>query len=118
MLFDVAKKDIELVRGDTLAFGLEFVRDDEEEFIDLDSAYFTIRAQFDESILCQASLGDGIAKESDGVYSIRVSPEQTATLSPGAYYYDMRVGVGNDEYTIFIGILNVIPSATGGETGV
>ena len=119
MIFEVAKKNIEIVKGDTITFGLEFEEcNDTGDFIDLDSAYFTVRDSFEGAVLCQSSLNAGIVKEEVGLYSVSLSHEQTDTLDPGEYYYDMQVGIGNDVYTIFVGVMTVIPSVTGGGTGV
>lgn len=119
MVFEVCKKNLEIVQGDTVAFGLEFEEiNDTGDFIDLTSAYFTVRDDFDESIKCQSSLGNGIAKEEVGLYSVSLSHEQTAELEPGTYYYDMQVGLGTEIYTIFVGVMTVLPSVTGGEPDV
>ena len=119
MIFDVARKDIETVQGDSLVFALEFESyDDDGDIIDLSSAFFTVRGAFDGEIICQASLNSGIAKEEPGVYSVRLSPEQTANLEPGNYYYDLQVGLGDDVFTIVTGVLQSIPSVTGGESNV
>ena len=117
MIFEVAKKNLEIVQGDTVNFGLEFEEvNDTGDFIDLTSAFFTVRASFDGEIICQSSLGSGIIKEEVGLYSVSLSHDQTALLNPGTYYYDMQVGIEDEVYTIFVGVMTVIPSVTGGES--
>ena len=119
MIFEVCKKNIEIVQGDTVAFGLEFEEvNDTGDFIDLTSAYFTVRESFEGEIKAQSSLGNGIAKEEVGLYSVSLSHEQTSELTPGTYYYDMQVGIDDDIYTIFTGVLTVIPSVTGVDDNV
>lgn len=104
----MAEKNISMVRGDTLMFGLEF--DDLEQ--DLDSAYFTVRKSYQGKVIFQKSLGDGITKTETGKYSVRIAPEDTASLDAGKYYYDLPVGVADDVYTILIGVLTIEQDVT------
>ena len=103
------EKVINMVRGDTLAFGLEFTGLDQ----DLDSAYFTAKASYDdENPVFQKSLGDGIEKAEDGKYRVRLAPEDTENVNSGKYYYDLQIGVNSDVYTILYGVINIYPDVT------
>lgn len=100
---------INMVRGDTLAFGMEFT--DLEQ--DLESAYFSAKKNYDDTETAfQKSLGDGIEKVSDGVYRVRLAPSDTADLDAGKYYYDLQIGVNGDIYTIMYGVINLYPDVT------
>lgn len=97
------KHDISMVRGDTLAFGMEFTGLDQ----DLDSAYFTVRKTYTGSVLFQKSIGSGISKVEENKYRVRIAPEDTEDLNPGIYKYDLEVSANGDVFTILIGDLNL-----------
>lgn len=105
----MAEKNITMVRGDTLSFGLELVN---EEL--LDTAYFSCKTSYSaEEYAFQKSLEDGITEEDAGIYKIRVAPEDTADLDPGTYYYDFEIGANGDKFTIIWGTLTLLPDVTG-----
>ena len=99
-------KNICMVRGDTLAFGIEI--DGLEQ--DLDTVFFTCKANYDDTdanAVFKKSLGSGIEKVSDGQYRVRVAPEDTANVDPGMYYYDLELGVNSDIFTVLRGTLRI-----------
>lgn len=104
----MAYKNISMVRGDTLAFGMEFEGLDQ----DLSSAYFTCRNGWEGEIVFQKSLGSGITKVETGVYRVRVAPSDTAEVTPAHYVYDLEIGANGDKFTILKGILDIEPDAT------
>lgn len=100
-------------RGDTLAFGLAFKDLDQ----DLDSAYFTVKAGYDDTIpVVQKSLDAGIEKVGEigeeVKYRVRVAPEDTEDLTPGLYVYDLQIGVNGDVFTIMSGQLEIKADVT------
>lgn len=100
---------IKSVRGDTMAFAIEIEDLDQ----DLDSAYFSCKRNYtDEDYVFQKSIGDGIEKVETGKYRIRVAPEDTATVDPRSYYFDLEIGVNGDIYTLMRGILELLPDVT------
>lgn len=93
---------IDMVRGDSLSFGLEF----EGLGQNLDSADFTVKKDdSDATVLIHKDLTDGISKTEDYKYIVRLAPEDTADLDAGFYHFDMQVGVNTDIFTIMLGIL-------------
>jgi hypothetical protein len=93
---------IDMVRGDSLSFGLEF----EGLGQNLDSADFTVKKDdSDATVLIHKDLSDGISKTEDYKYIVRLAPEDTADLDAGYYHFDMQVGVNTDIFTIMLGIL-------------
>lgn len=114
--FQNINENITLVRGDTLAFGLELYLAAEENEQDqtlldqdLDSCYFTVRKDYDNTEnVFQKSLGDGIEKVSQGVYRVRIAPEDTSELEVGVYYYDCEIGINDDIFTILRGSFNLV----------
>ena len=93
---------IDMVRGDSLSFGLEF----EGLGQNLDSADFTVKKDdSDATVLIHKDLTHGISKTEDYKYIVRLAPEDTADLDAGYYHFDMQVGVNTDIFTIMLGIL-------------
>ena len=88
---------INMARGDTLSFGLEF----EGLGQNLDSAFFTVKKNaLDEEPIFQKTLANGITKQEDYVYIVRVAPDDTEDLDAGQYAFDMQVSANGDVYTI------------------
>lgn len=103
--------NLESLRGDTLAFGVEI----EGLTTDLATAYFSCKSDpTDTTYIFQKSLTDGITKVSTGTYRVRVAPEDTKNLDAGTYYYDLQIGVSSDIYTIMIGKLKLVQDVTNG----
>ena len=101
----MAFENLTMVRGDTLAFGLEYDGTDQ----DLESAYFTVKASANAvDVVAQKSLGFGISKTDTGKYVVRLAPEDTREVEPGVYYYDFQVGINGDIFTLMIGALTIL----------
>ena len=108
--FNAIRKEISIVKGDTLAFnfqlqGLNGV--DPNEFI------FTCREKPESSdYKFKVTKGSGITRtsydaESDTItYSVRVAPNKT-NIVVGRYYYDLQMNVNNDIITLMRGRLNI-----------
>lgn len=92
-----------MTRGDTASFGMEI----QDLGQDLESAFFSVRAGFDGALVFQKSLGNGITKRDEGVYSVRIAPEDTKDIPAGQYYYDLEIGANSDVFTVLKGILQI-----------
>ena len=103
--FQMEYQNITMIRGDTLSFNVEVI-DKEGNPITADSAFFTCKKAIVNEIVFQKSLNSGIS-QSDGLMCVRVAPEDTADIDQGRYYYDFQIGVGNDVFTIMIGMLSI-----------
>lgn len=99
-------RNIQMIRGDTLAFGI--VMDGLDT--DISSAYFTVRSK--GVVVFQKSLNNGITKEDTNTYKVRVAPADTKDLDTGHYYYDLQIGVNSDIFTVLHGDLELIQDAT------
>lgn len=99
-------KKINLIyfRGDTIAFNFKV-----NGISNLDSAYFTCKENTEDTTIpiLQKSLEDGISKIEDGLYAVRISPEDTEKLKSGIYYYDLQIETKPDKFTIMSGILSL-----------
>lgn len=101
------QNDIRNVKGDTFSCALRV----EDLGQNLDEIYFTCRegSNDNSTVLFQCTLGNGISLVSYDAakdireYAIRVSPNKTKNLQAGTYFYDERVKVNNDIFTIMRG---------------
>ena len=60
------------------------------------SEYSSSTTDADASVLKNVTSGD-----SSGVATITINPSDTATLTPGKYYYDIKVDVDSDGVTVY-----------------
>ena len=98
-----------MVQGDTFIFGININGLES----DLSSAYFSVKKNYtDESYTLQKSLNNGIAKNEDGSYNIKVNPIDTENVEAGKYLYDVQIGIENDVFTILKGTLNIEQGVT------
>lgn len=100
---------ITMVQGDTLSFGMELYDENGNVFdTDLDEAYLTCKQNYtDNANVFQKSLDDGITKIDDGKYTVRVAPDDTKDVEAGKYFYDLRIGVNSDVFTVLKGVLEI-----------
>lgn len=104
--FQMQNQNITMVKGDTLAFNVQ-VFDDEGNPVTVDSAYMTCKKRpSDTEKVFQKSLNNGI-EQSDGFMLVRVAPEDTKEVDEGEYFYDLQIGVGDDVFTLMIGVLTL-----------
>ena len=97
----MADMKLTMTRGDTGTFGLEI----EGAGQDLDTAFFSVRKDWQGDLVFQKTLSDGVSKIDDGQYAIRIAPEDTQTLDVGEYVYDFQIGANGDVFTLLRGIL-------------
>lgn len=106
-IISACDKDITMVAGDTLAFGVEIV-DQNGEPMDVTGITFIAKADYGAiypDIFCK-TIGDGITRESTGLYSVRVDPEDTGNAY-GHSKYALRVEAGDDVFTVMKGLLDI-----------
>lgn len=103
-----------MVRGDSMSFNL--VLDGVET---LDSAFFSVKKSLEATeYILQKSIGDGITKQEgvgdqgDGLYCVRIAPEDTENIEAGNYYYDCQISVDGDVFTVLRGILKIEQDVT------
>lgn len=110
------QNDIRNPRGDTYSSTLDV----EGLGQDLDGVYFTCKTSRNDNaeILFQKKLYDGInlaeydADTDTRKYSIRISPDDTKNLQSGTYYYDLRVLINQDVFTVMRGLFIIEQDAT------
>lgn len=100
---------ITMVKGDTLSFGVELA-DEYGHAVDITDAVFIAKKNYtDATAVFEKTLGSGITKVADGVYTVRVAPSDTASAEAGRYYYQFKVIKSSDVYTIMRGIIELEP---------
>ena len=102
--YTMQDENIRLVRGDTLSFNIVMYGDIQE----LDGVYFTVKKDYTEEAIFQKSLSDGISEAEEGIYAVRVAPEDTADMEVGRYYYDLQIESGDDVMTVLRGIFEIV----------
>ena len=104
------RHDLEMVRGDTFAFGVRVTNLDGAQVTGI---WFTIRKVASEDpIVVQKSIGDGVTPVGDGYYRVRVAPEDTAEIEAGRYNYDLQIDIGEDVYTPIAGKIRIAQDVT------
>ena len=117
MIINYTKNNLEMVRGDTLSFGIEII-DDSGHLVEADTIYFSCKkTPEDTEYLFQKSLDDGISvsQTKPNSYVVRVAPEDTEDADLGVYNYDLEIGKNGDIFTVLVGTLKIISDITRGE---
>lgn len=111
----VTKTNLEMVRGDTLAFIFELIPSYGEEEYTLDSAYFSVRTNPNSSnYIFQKALSDGITSMGNNKYRVVVDPEDTENLDEDIYSYDLEITLDGQVKTILLGMLKIVDDITRG----
>lgn len=107
-------KNIEMVRGDTLAFNFQLTglksRDAYEDLI----ATFAVAEHYDDESLIEVTNDNGIVLEDyntakdTATFSVNVAPNYTKTLDLTRYYYDLQIKDDNNVITLMRGRLTLV----------
>lgn len=105
------KRDISMVRGDTLSFGFQITGLEGER---PDDIFFSCKEHLeDDTFIFSISTADGISErsydaETDTLtYGVRVPPEATEDVAFGKYFYDLQLDINNDVLTLMKGKLSI-----------
>ena len=109
--YNALKRDIAMVKGDTMSFGFELKGLEGET---PDKVTFSCKSTIeDDYTVFTVSTDDTIdfvsydAETDTLTYTVRIPPYKTAELELGRYYYDLKVEVNNDIITLMIGRLSI-----------
>lgn len=105
--------NIDMIRGDTVNIQFEIESD---TVLDLSSNDFQItfslkQAATDTTYVFQKHK-TAVTEISENNFILRIAPEDTAELIAGFYYYDLELKIGDDTYTIALGIFQIIRDIT------
>lgn len=103
------QKDFKLVRGDSLIFSFQVTGLSSP----IESVTFSCKkTSSNTNYVFQKTLEDGIEVSQDGIYTVRVAPEDTEELSVRKYAYDLEMRVEQDVYTLMLGYLELYADVT------
>ena len=100
----VNELNIKMVKGDSLSFTFEI----EYLSVDIDTAFFTVKNNEDDSTaVIRKSLSNGISKVDTDKYLVMLTPRDTKYLDTKSYYFDLEITVGDSVYTIIKGLFKL-----------
>lgn len=105
--------NIDMIRGDTVNIQFEIESD---TVLDLSSDDFDVtfslkQAATDTTYVFQKHKS-AVTEISENNFVLRIAPDDTAELIPGYYFYDLQLGIGDDIYTIALGMFQIIRDIT------
>ena len=105
--------NIDMIRGDTVNIQFEIESD---TVLDLSSNDFQItfslkQAATDTEYVFQKHK-TAVTQISENNFVLRIAPDDTEELIPGYYFYDLQLGIGDDIYTIALGMFQIIRDIT------
>ena len=109
--YNVLKKDITMVKGDTMSFGFQLQGLDGSVPSDITFSCKNNPEDKDAVFTCKLSEEDGVWIDSEDTvhdiltYGVRVAPAKTEDLNTGRYFYDLEIDVNNDVFTLMKGRL-------------
>lgn len=117
--YNALKRDIAMVKGDTMSFGFQLSGLEGET---PDKVTFSCKSTIeDDYTVFTVSTDDTIdfvsydAETDTLTYTVRIPPYKTAELELGRYYYDLKAEVNGDIITLMIGRLSIEFSVQGEE---
>jgi len=110
--YNAIRKDITMIRGDSMAFNFQIVG---LAGLAVSDITFTCKEHYDDDTpyFTQSLTGGGITQvgyesETDTTtFCCRVRPDQTENLDPARYFYDLELNAGSDVLTLLKGRLTV-----------
>ena len=112
--FNAVNQNIDMVRGDTLAFNFQLSGLGNESAYNALDLTFSVAEHYDDEILIECAKGNGIALESYDVakdtatFSVCVAPNKTKSLDLTRYYYDLQMKDDNNVVTLMRGRLTLV----------
>lgn len=107
-------KNIDMVRGDTLAFGFQLKGlGSITEYTDLEMT-FSVAENYNANAIIEVTSGDGIELESYNpvkdvaTFTVNIAPNMTKTLDIARYYYDLQFTDGTNVVTLMRGRLTLL----------
>lgn len=103
--FSMQNENISIVRGDSLSFNIVMYGNIQS----LDSVLFTVKKDWNNtSFNFQKTLEDGVVESEEGIYTVRIAPEDTKDMRVGQYYYDLQISKDDDVMTICRGVFEIL----------
>ena len=107
-------KNIDMVRGDTLAFSFQLAGLESRSAYEDLIVTFAVAEHYDDASLIEITSGNGIELEDydtakdTATFSVNVAPNMTKTLDLNRYYYDLQIKDDNNVITLMRGRLTIL----------
>lgn len=111
-------QNIEMVRGDTLAFNFVLSGLGSLAAYNAFDISFSVAEHYNDPVIIQSIKGDGITVDSydtekdEAVFSVYVAPRKTENIDIGRYYYDLQIKDSSNTLTLMRGILTLMYDVT------
>lgn len=106
--------NIEMVRGDTLAFNFQLQGLGSRTEYELLTFILAVSEHYDDEAIIEITNEDGIALVSydevkdTALYTVYIAPNMTKTLDLARYYYDLQLKTESDVITLMRGRLTLL----------
>ena len=107
-------QNIEMVRGDNLAFNFQLTGLESRSAYDALLVTFAVAEHYDDVALIECTKGNGIAlaeydaAKDTATFSVFVAPNKTKTLDLARYYYDLQIKNSSNVITLMRGRLTLV----------
>lgn len=111
---NAVNQNIDMVRGDNLAFNFQLSGLGKKSAYENLIVTFAIAEHYDDELLVECTNNNGIALEKYdatkdiATFSVFVSPNKTKTLDLARYYYDLQIKDDNNVVTLMRGRLTLV----------
>ena len=111
---NAVNQNIDMVRGDTLAFNFQLSGLGSRIAYDALLVTFAVAEHYDDVSLIECTNGNGISLESydaakdTATFSVFVAPSMTKTLDLARYYYDLQIKDNSNVVTLMRGRLTLV----------
>lgn len=104
------KRNLSMVKGDTFSFKVNVYGSTSTNFTNI---LFSCSQNYAGDYIFQKEiLPSEDAASEKATYIITVSPEDTKSVIPGDYYYDLQINVNTDVFTLLYGKISILPEVT------
>lgn len=105
--------DIDMIRGDTLNIQFEIEADEPINYASEDfNVTFSVKQAATDNAYVFQKHKSAVTEIAENTFVLRVAPEDTESLTPGYYYYDLQLNIKTDVFTIALGYLQIIRDIT------
>lgn len=107
-------QNIEIVRGDTLAFNFQLSGLGSRSAYEALAVTFAVAEHYDDDALIECVNGDGIGLvgydtvKDTATFSVFVAPNKTKSLDLTRYYYDLQIKDDTNVVTLMRGYLTLV----------
>ena len=112
--FNAVNRNIDMVRGDNLAFNFQLSGLGSSSAYEALLVTFAVAEQYDDVTIIECTKGNGISLESydaakdTATFSVFVAPNKTKNLDLARYYYDLQIKDSSNVVTLMRGRLTLV----------